>query len=877
MPAHRRRSLGQSPRSPYPVQHRRGRSGQPRLQQRTLDSYFGRQPVEDGLQRAPEPLQSPPAPSNTRIDALPEPLLRGVLAMLPAEDLFLRANRVSRLWHHIISQDGFCCWKKRYIRYHRQGEEGQREVVSILQENHLIPDNNLCLLHMARYISQTFQCMPRVSMADRDKRMLESIRTHRLYEQAIACMPESMRQTGEEESIWSALALMLVLAGGVGDMWQLVSRLRGPLDPGVLSELLWCTATLLRAMEQKKVKISNRLHYNIFYVLHLMENTSPAQAPPVENDLESNRENQMTQEQQHILNHTPGTDHVIKIMAFAGTGKTTTLVYYARKRPELQFLYVVFNKEAQRHATRIFPDNVSCKTIHSLAHTAVGERFRERLQFSPLKLMSVFWVLPDGERSIVWAKVVTKTINIFWASTDAAIEAHHVPTWYRSTSGSMCRPTETQKQMFLNNARRIWERMKAIGPTSEAAYRMYHDGYLKLWQLEGGRIMGHYDVIFIDEAQDCTPVTMDILLSQPCAKILVGDPHQHIYSFRGAVNNLDTIPHTHLYYLTQSFRFGPEIAYTGATILEVCKNVKKSLVGVDQAGSVRGQDNEMRRRFLTGEGEADGKVAILSRTNASIFHEAVRLLTLNESCLIYIIGGIRAFGLNIIQDIWYLKQRDNGQQIGESFIRRFAEGRVPGLQGYRGLGEYAAMAEDLELLWKIAVVDKYGERIPDLLNRIRDRQQTRQQRADFILGSMHKAKGLEFDTVFIIDDFRAQVQDNERPVEDDEKNLIYMAVTRAKRSLFMTKTIANIIARAGEHFLRPEWTNAAAETPETQCSIPKCSNKVNTNTRLCMSKLPIAYVDGVEPGGPLCLPCLHNMAGHLAFLMSPGIQQVPFP
>lgn len=101
-------------------------------------------------------------------------------------------------------------------------------------------------------------------------------------------------------------------------------------------------------------------------------------------------------------------------------------------------------------------------------------RFRERLQFSPLKLMSVFWVLPDGERSIVWAKVVTKTINNFWASTDAAIEAHHVPTWYRSTSGSMCRPTETQKQVleawqenhassFSEGALNFWRKMNGFG------------------------------------------------------------------------------------------------------------------------------------------------------------------------------------------------------------------------------------------------------------------------------------------------------------------------------------------------------------------------------------------------------------------------------
>ena len=43
----------------------------------------------------------------------------------------------------------------------------------------------------------------------------------------------------------------------------------------------------------------------------------------------------------------------------------------------------------------------------------------------------------------------------------------------------------------------------------------------------------------------------DILLSQNVAKILVGDPHQQIYGFRGATNAMAMVDATHVYYLTQ--------------------------------------------------------------------------------------------------------------------------------------------------------------------------------------------------------------------------------------------------------------------------------------------------------------------------------------
>ena len=77
----------------------------------------------------------------------------------------------------------------------------------------------------------------------------------------------------------------------------------------------------------------------------------------------------------------------------------------------------------------------------------------------------------------------------------------------------------------------------------------------------------------------------DILLSQPQGKILVGDPHQQIYSFRGAVNAMENVQADTIFYLTQSFRFGPEISHIAASCLEVLKSEKKkTLVGSGKKG-----------------------------------------------------------------------------------------------------------------------------------------------------------------------------------------------------------------------------------------------------------------------------------------------------
>ena len=49
----------------------------------------------------------------------------------------------------------------------------------------------------------------------------------------------------------------------------------------------------------------------------------------------------------------------------------------------------------------------------------------------------------------------------------------------------------------------------------------------------------------------CVAAIIDILTHQPQGKILVGDPHQQIYSFRGAVNAMDSITADTVFYLTQ--------------------------------------------------------------------------------------------------------------------------------------------------------------------------------------------------------------------------------------------------------------------------------------------------------------------------------------
>ncbi|KFP60644.1 F-box only protein 18, partial [Cariama cristata] len=562
----------------------------------------------------------------------------------------------------------------------------------------------------------------------------------------------------------------------------------------------------------------------------------------------------------------------------SGTGKTSTLVKYAEKFADLNFLYVTFNKAVAERGRSVFPRNVTCKTFHSLAFGSVGKHYKEKgkLNFSKMSVYSISSLIRNrkDQALFVRAKTVSQTLENFFASSDKEICEEHTPVWFKNTHGVRTLVSGAEKQINVEEAKEIWHNMKKLDGDVEKKYKMTCDGYLKLWQLRKPQLSG-YDAIFVDEAQDCTPAIVDIVLSQRCGIILVGDPHQQIYTFRGAVNTLHSVRHTHVYYLTQSFRFGPEIAYVGATILDVCKKIRnKTLVGGNQKGDVRGS--------------TEGKITLLSRSNFNVFEDAVKLTGRETPIKIHVIGGLDRFGLSRIYDIWKLSQPTDERKkaklvINDSFIKKWEETR-----GFLGLREYAEAIDDKDLETKIAIVEKYKERIPELVQKIESSHVSQNGMADYLIGTVHQAKGLEFDTVLVADDF-VQVpclcSDSQRRINfsigmypEDEWNLLYVAVTRAKKYLLMSKSLEHLLALAGERFLRVElMSEAAKDGAAVACSVPSCTETLQPSSRLVVKKLPLTHSDGSsDAGGYLCHACTRQRFGSLTPLtFFPELQEQP--
>ncbi|XP_062238623.1 F-box DNA helicase 1 [Platichthys flesus] len=814
------------------------------------------------------------------IDDLPLEVLRQVLGYIPAQDLYRSISLVCHHWRSIVQDTKFLPFKKQYYRYMMREKDAELEMVSNLKDNGITEPalERHSIRHLVVFMAQ-HKVGERVSPED----ILVCVKKHRLFPMAEASMrlriPDIQKyfnHGSEGPNPFAAMAIILILSENIGDVQDLVSLLSGCMSHSAITEYLSHMAMMLLALERSEIQINNRSHYNIYYVLQLMEN-GPFSVGSTQN---GRPQMQLTCEQQNILSHDIQNNHVVKIIAFAGTGKTTTLVKYAEQRPHLRFLYVAFNKSVACEAERRFPKNVDCKTVHSLAFSDVGRMYqnRQKLTFN-LKPYTLSSVLPKGRGGFIKAKVLTTTLNTFMASADPTITTSHVASTHVSNKGNKTIITDDEKLLVVHDARTIWNKMKDLNEKRAQAYYMTHDGYLKLWQLQSPKpcLSDQYDVIFIDEAQDCTPAIMDVLLSQKCGKILVGDPHQQIYTFRGAVNALHVVDHTHIYYLTRSFRFGAEIAYVAATILKVCKRVQKTLVGGKQKGGVCNQAAVETLEFVrTGVSPNPGKIAILSRCNYSVFSTAVSLTDVNPLCRIHFIGDVKNIGLNRILDIWRLMQAPDQEPnaFKDPLIRSFAK---KSRSSFHALKQYIDQTEDLELASKVIIVEKYRSRIPQLVKLLDSCFEKDFRKADFIVGTVHKAKGLEFDTVVIGEDFtlvpspryllQGVITFSFTNIPDDEWNLLYVAVTRAKTTLIITKSIYNILTVDGEYFLKSQMASSVRKEGEALTCFRNSLHPIVPDSAFIMSTQQWPFTDGVSDGGLLCEGCVWIRIGPTALLM----------
>jgi superfamily I DNA/RNA helicase len=437
---------------------------------------------------------------------------------------------------------------------------------------------------------------------------------------------------------------------------------------------------------------------------------------------------QPTQEQQHAVNLSL-TGENLKIEAYAGAGKTSTLSAISNAMPNKNILYIAFNKSIAEEAKTKFPKNVTCKTTHSLAYSAVGHNYSKRLGFF------------KADRAFGWtfqeSIILSKALELFCQSSDEVITAKHFPPL----------PDDFKTNLDLPKAANIWFNLLEQNGT------VTHDYYMKRWQLTNPVL--HYEVILMDEAQDSNPLLLDVLSKQKCQVIYVGDRYQKLYAFRGAVDGMTDIKTKNVSYITQSFRFNSIIAEVANKILP--SDVVTPLLGFDKVQSELVTVNTY-------------PYAVICRTNAGVLDSVIRISELGKR--VHVTGGVKD-QQDQIQAIYDIA---NGITPSYFEFKRFKT--IENLKRFANSDAGTMFAPIVNYCIKRGI-----SAIPMLLKNLRNVHPS-EEGADVICTTVHKAKGREFDHVTIYNDMIAT---NDAKWTEDERCVLYVAVTRAKKQLNISR------------------------------------------------------------------------------------------
>ncbi|XP_057370801.1 F-box DNA helicase 1-like isoform X3 [Daphnia carinata] len=631
------------------------------------------------------------------------------------------------------------------------------------------------------------------------------LRCHPLFSLAEKLIIEQ----GQELSVWRVTTVICIIAKEAWEVYSLLNFLthaRSDCTIMEATEKFYCVCTFLLYFT-REFQIPAKLHYNLRYALNLYETgwsirSEGNQSVPA-----------LTPEQSRIVNHRIERNHLIKIVAFAGSGKTTTLLRLTervyKENPHFRFLLVVYNRAVSDEASGKFPNNVVCRTIHQLAYRhIVGQGLLKKKTTGSIFPTSLIdsGILNDrrGMRRYQREKLVIDTLHRFWGSADDSITVDHTPVKVTNNVLSQDSPVDQpvrenilsgeERKMLAVDAKKVWSALK--NPNDDRL-KLPCDAYLKIWQLQKPNLFEseEVDCVMVDEGQDMSGAMLDIFLRHPGPRIIVGDPHQQIYRWRYAVNALTKVPATHTFYLTQSFRFGPEIGFMANSCLSVLNNVNdKCLVGINVRDRLNSATHPLDMALRSGR-----QFCFLARTNLTLFKKAVQVLgcdvvgnSQKPKPKIAFAGGLKAMNLDLLLDINHLR-RGAFEKIVSPFLRNR---RLFG--NYSAFIKYVETTMDMEWGARIAQVNWSGSNTEKYVEAIRSAN-VHISEADVVFSTAHKSKGMEWDTVALLDDFVPTLFCCEVTEEEqEERNLLYVAVTRAKRNLVINPACYYTLLAVGD-------------------------------------------------------------------------------
>lgn len=237
------------------------------------------------------------------------------------------------------------------------------------------------------------------------------------------------------------------------------------------------------------------------------------------------------------------------LTALAGSGKTSALLEYARRRPHQKWNFIVFNRAVAETVAARAPKNMTVRTAHQMAYAHFGHDLHHKIRtdFVVEQVASLLSV-PDICRAD-YAQAVISTLMEYLNSSDAVVSDALISDSVWMGLEEKYADTSWDKARLVSDVQHLWR--QCLDPTSELF--ISHDVYLKRFSMvQAPWRSSHW---MLDEGQDWSDAFLSAFSQCASVSIRAGDPFQKLYEWRGA----STAPWRTTeaeFWLTRSFRSG---------------------------------------------------------------------------------------------------------------------------------------------------------------------------------------------------------------------------------------------------------------------------------------------------------------------------------
>ncbi len=471
--------------------------------------------------------------------------------------------------------------------------------------------------------------------------------------------------------------------------------------------------------------------------------------------------NQLTAEQQAFIDAVVSTNANLILQSCAGSGKTATLVAAAKALPASSTgLALAFNKANKIDLEKRMPSNITSKTFHSLGYTAWCNQFG--VKYLPTDNKKVGNIASKLNLKDQWLDV----IRLVSLAKNYGYMPPNCRPHYVKDNIDLWELTDELGIFMDNTMKNAVDKILCISIDMAFDKIIDFDDMLYM-PLAYAAPFTIYPIVFVDEVQDLSTLQFKIVKRSARRIIAAGDKYQAIYAFRGArANSMDLFKEEFScqeYRLTESFRCPKAIVSEAQAIMPLINPRPEAREGKvfrtmveDLPAAIFNKDD-----------------IILARTNRKLIAFGFWLLSHGRKP--------KMNGVNFTKRVFDFAEKIIG--ISSTTVRLDCKSMIS--QQLRDSTKKRDIAYCEMLLG--ACDDPTALTWKDIKIKLNALFETSE--GNISLSTIHKAKGLEWERVFILD--RNEMPHFSAKLEHEiaqEMNLIYVAITRSQRDLIYLDT-----------------------------------------------------------------------------------------